>query len=116
MLPLGAGGTVGGGPVDVVAGVVGVVVAGVAVAVVVVAVVGAAVSPSESGSGFTMVKMGGGRVSTQQGGKKKNEEKKDKSGAKKKGDFVFQTKSFFSLSSFQLFPSDLNCSSVYRSR
>lgn len=73
MLPLGAGGTVGGCPVDVVAAVVvGVVVAGVAVAVVVVvAVVGAAVSPSESGSGFTIVKMGGGRVSNQQGGKKK---------------------------------------------
>ena len=73
MLPLGAGGTIGGCPVDVVAAVVvGVVVAGVAVAVVVVVVVvGTAVSPSESGSGFTMVKMGGGRVSNPTGGKKK---------------------------------------------
>jgi len=95
MLPLGAGGTVGDCPVAVVAAVVvGVVVAGVAVAVVVVVavpVVEAAVSPSESGSGF-MVKMGG-RVSTQQEREKKMK-KRVKAGQKKK-DFVFQIKSFF---------------------
>jgi len=77
MLPLGVGGTAGDCPAAVITAVVGVVVvvAGVAVAVVVVvAVVGPAASPSESGSGFTMVKMGG-RVSTQQEGREKNEKK-----------------------------------------